>query len=242
MTGPESPPTNTSMCSSAFTGSNKAATRPETVSGSAWSRPSPVFMARGSKCLITRQVSSSNSGFPRLPVSRGRIGAGATPLLPQALADLLLAFSLWRPAALARACLAVRAAAIRAHPAGCRVAAADLVAAQCPVCSAARVVLARRVVAAGLLAAARPVAMVHPARPVATAHPAAWANPAVAAAPADWERPAVAVPAGLAAVQAAAPPAAAANYFGAAGPVDAAGCCGSDCSEPDWRDAGRVAR
>jgi signal transduction histidine kinase len=47
------------------------ATRRETVSGSAWSLPSPVFMARGSKCSITRRVSSSNCGFQRQPVSRG---------------------------------------------------------------------------------------------------------------------------------------------------------------------------
>ena len=43
---------------------------PETVWGSAWSLPSPIFTARGSKCLITRRVSSSGSGFPRQSVSR----------------------------------------------------------------------------------------------------------------------------------------------------------------------------
>src|SRR5216684_4209732 len=89
--------------------------------------------------------------------------------------------------AAARACFAVRAAAIRAHPAGHRVAAEDLAAAECPACSAARVVLARRVVAVDPRAAARPVAvaarvaMAHPAA-LATAHPVASANPAAVAA------------------------------------------------------------
>ncbi len=47
-----------------------AATRRETVSGSAWSPPSQGFMARGSKCSITRRVSGSHSGFRRrLPAS-----------------------------------------------------------------------------------------------------------------------------------------------------------------------------
>jgi len=80
MTGPEFPPANTNMFSSAFTGSNTVATRRETVSGSVWSLPSPVFMARGSRCLIIRPVSSSNFGFQRQPVSRGwkcRIGVTA---------------------------------------------------------------------------------------------------------------------------------------------------------------------
>src|SRR6266851_9965870 len=70
MTGPESPPANTSMFSSAFIASNTVATRRETVSGSAWSPRSLIFMARESKCLITRQGSSSNFGFQHQPVSR----------------------------------------------------------------------------------------------------------------------------------------------------------------------------
>ena len=61
--GPGIPADSTSMSSSAFTGSNTAATRRETVSGSAWSPPSPAFMARGSKCSITHQVSSSDFVF-----------------------------------------------------------------------------------------------------------------------------------------------------------------------------------
>src|ERR1700694_2384275 len=82
MTDPEFPPTNTSMFSSDFTDSNTVAIRRETVSGSAWSLQSPVFMARVSKCLITRPVSSSNFGFQRQPASLGwrcRIGTGARP-------------------------------------------------------------------------------------------------------------------------------------------------------------------
>jgi signal transduction histidine kinase len=70
ITGPEFPLTNTSRFSSASTGSNTAVTRRETGWGSAWSLPSPIFTARGSKCLIIRRVSSSNSGFPRRSVSR----------------------------------------------------------------------------------------------------------------------------------------------------------------------------
>src|SRR5712691_4516700 len=92
MTVPEFPPANTSMFSNAFTGSNTVATRRETVSGSAWSPPSPVFMARGSKCSITRPVSSSNFGFQRRPVR------AFLPLafLPLALAPFLSRFSLRR--------------------------------------------------------------------------------------------------------------------------------------------------
>src|SRR6476646_5013471 len=71
MTDPEFPPRNTSMFSSAFTGSSTVATRRETVSGSVWSLPSPAFMAPGSKCSITRRVSSSSYGFQRQPVSHG---------------------------------------------------------------------------------------------------------------------------------------------------------------------------
>jgi len=70
MTGPEFPPASTSMFSSAFIASNTVATRRETVSDSAWSPRSLIFMARGSKCLITRQGSSSNFGFQHQPVSR----------------------------------------------------------------------------------------------------------------------------------------------------------------------------
>src|SRR5882724_10757565 len=92
MTVPAFPPANTSAFSSAFTGSNTVATRRETVLGSVWSLPSPVFMARGSKCSITRQVSSSNSGFQRQPVR------AFLPLafLPLALAPFLPRFSLRR--------------------------------------------------------------------------------------------------------------------------------------------------
>src|SRR5882724_5838442 len=92
MTVQEFPPANTSAFSSAFTGSNTVATRRETVLGSVWSLPSPVFMARGSKCSITRQVSSSNSGFQRQPVR------AFLPLtfLPLALAPFLPRFSLRR--------------------------------------------------------------------------------------------------------------------------------------------------
>ena len=71
-------PTNTSRYSSAFTGSNTAATRRETVWGSAWSLLSPIFTARGSKCLITRRVSSSNSGFPLRFISREQVKPLAT--------------------------------------------------------------------------------------------------------------------------------------------------------------------
>src|SRR5712671_6503518 len=71
MTGPEFPPMNMSMFSSDFTDSNTVATRRETVSDSAWLLPLPVFMVRGSKCMITRQVSSSLFGFQGRPASRG---------------------------------------------------------------------------------------------------------------------------------------------------------------------------
>ena len=47
MTDPGFPSTSMSMFSSAFTGSSRAATRRETVSGSAWSLPSPAFTAGG---------------------------------------------------------------------------------------------------------------------------------------------------------------------------------------------------
>src|SRR5229473_1905180 len=117
--------------------------------------------------------------------------------------------------AAAQACFAIRAAAIRARPAGRRVAAADLAVEDLAVAQR-QACSAARVVLAHRVVAVDPRAVARPvavAAPAAVAHPVAPANPAAAAAP-----------------------------FGAAGPVDAAGWCGSDCSEPDWRDARRVAR
>src|SRR5438105_271912 len=73
MTGPEFPNASGSVFSSVFTGSNAAAIRQETASGSAWLLRWPVFMARGSKCSITRRVSSSGFGFRRT-VSQGDAG------------------------------------------------------------------------------------------------------------------------------------------------------------------------
>jgi len=61
--GPGIPAANTSMSSSAFTGSNTVATTPETVSGSAWSLPSPVFMARGIEMLDNSPASKFKLWF-----------------------------------------------------------------------------------------------------------------------------------------------------------------------------------
>src|SRR5439155_5394249 len=78
MTGPEFLPASTSRFSSAFTGSNTAATRRGTVWGSAWSPPSPLSTARGPKSSITRRLSRSNSGFPRRSVVTNKGHTGAT--------------------------------------------------------------------------------------------------------------------------------------------------------------------
>src|SRR5438477_14442 len=71
--GREFPKASASMFSSAVTGSNTGAIRLETASASAWSLRWPVFTARGSKCSITRRVSSSGFGFRR-PVNQGDAG------------------------------------------------------------------------------------------------------------------------------------------------------------------------
>ena len=61
-TDPEFQPINVSRFLSASIDSNRVATRRETASDLAWSPPSPAFMVRGSKCLITRLVSNLNFG------------------------------------------------------------------------------------------------------------------------------------------------------------------------------------